>query len=149
MLGALLIQSTTSWLADFQYLGANRVCRIQNQLVIPSFFRNDYHCLMWHMIFSYPVLFLIVFAACRRSRLPTAISGAVSSFCTQIYLLLPMHFLICELSSEGVLFSLSLKVDNYLIKRPKRSQKDDKMAQCLCKPTKGSKETCSEDCICG
>lgn len=36
----------------------------------------------------------------------------------------------------------------YLVKRSRRSQRDDKM-ECLCKPTAGSKETCSKDCLCG
>ncbi|KAG0578310.1 hypothetical protein KC19_4G013600 [Ceratodon purpureus] len=36
----------------------------------------------------------------------------------------------------------------YLVKKSKRGQQDAKM-ECLCKPTPGSKETCSKDCICG
>ncbi|XP_024374439.1 histone-lysine N-methyltransferase ASHH3 isoform X2 [Physcomitrium patens] len=36
----------------------------------------------------------------------------------------------------------------YLVKKSKRWQQDEKM-ECLCKPTVGSSETCSKDCLCG
>lgn len=54
-------------------------------------------------------------------------------------------FSICQ---KRVSFSLNFKADIYLVKRSKRLQKDEKM-ECLCKPTEGSNETCSEDCLCG